>query len=220
MGKNHDSISYKLRLKINFRDCFSCRYCGKRMNPLDDDIEIDHIDPLGDNNELNLVTACKRCNVRKNNRHARQFMAQRANEIEAELAGVDLSPASPGIFPPMLQRRSKKEPLREVLTRTAIECDVSVEDIIVKDNRAHSVAARRQFCSTARMMGYSLPEIGRTIRRHHTSVLHLVSTVGHVDKNAKYTLVGKELTETVSQYPKIAQAQQQQVRDTLGSKDS
>lgn len=56
-------ISKGLRFKIFHRDGFVCQYCGRR--PPDVVLEIDHVRPRahgGDNDELNLLTACDECN--------------------------------------------------------------------------------------------------------------------------------------------------------------
>lgn len=57
------AIGKKLRFEVFKRDSFTCQYCGK-MAP-DIVLEIDHINPVangGDNDIMNLVTACKDCN--------------------------------------------------------------------------------------------------------------------------------------------------------------
>lgn len=56
-------IPKKLRFEVFKRDRFACQYCG-RMSP-DVILEVDHIKPVvegGENDILNLVTACRDCN--------------------------------------------------------------------------------------------------------------------------------------------------------------
>lgn len=56
-------ISAKMRFEVFKRDKFTCQYCG-RMAP-DVVLEIDHINPVsngGENDLLNLVTSCMECN--------------------------------------------------------------------------------------------------------------------------------------------------------------
>lgn len=63
------SISKKLRFEIFKRDSFCCQYCGK-SSP-DVILEIDHINPVskgGENDPLNLITACFDCNRGKSDR--------------------------------------------------------------------------------------------------------------------------------------------------------
>ena len=63
------SISKKMRFEVFKKDKFTCQYCG-RMAP-DVVLEVDHITPVaegGDNDILNLVTACKDCNRGKGKR--------------------------------------------------------------------------------------------------------------------------------------------------------
>lgn len=57
------SISKGKRFDIFRRDGFTCQYCGKQ--PPDVVLEVDHIRPVskgGDNDDMNLVTACYDCN--------------------------------------------------------------------------------------------------------------------------------------------------------------
>jgi HNH endonuclease len=54
------------RFRILTRDGFRCRYCGARAP--DAELQVDHIHPRsrgGRDNDDNLVTACRRCNVGK-----------------------------------------------------------------------------------------------------------------------------------------------------------
>jgi hypothetical protein len=57
------TVSKGLRFDIFRRDGFTCQYCGR--HPDDVVLEIDHIRPVidgGDNDPLNLITACEDCN--------------------------------------------------------------------------------------------------------------------------------------------------------------
>lgn len=63
------TVSSSLRFKIFERDKFTCQYCGRR--PPDVVLHCDHIHPKskgGTNNELNLITSCKGCNLGKGKR--------------------------------------------------------------------------------------------------------------------------------------------------------
>ena len=54
------------RFEILKRDLFTCQYCG--ASAPDVELHVDHILPVsrgGTNNELNLVAACKSCNLAK-----------------------------------------------------------------------------------------------------------------------------------------------------------
>jgi len=60
------SISKKIRFEVFKRDSFKCQYCGKSAP--DVVLQIDHIEPVskgGDNDILNLITACVDCNAGK-----------------------------------------------------------------------------------------------------------------------------------------------------------
>lgn len=61
-----ESIAKQLRWKIYARDGFACRYCGRK--PPDVELHVDHVLAVsrgGKNDEGNLVTACKDCNLSK-----------------------------------------------------------------------------------------------------------------------------------------------------------
>ncbi len=63
------SISKTLRFEVFKRDKFSCQYCGKSAP--DVLLQVDHIQPVskdGDDDIMNLVTACDECNAGKSNR--------------------------------------------------------------------------------------------------------------------------------------------------------
>ena len=63
------SISKKTRFEVFKRDSFTCRYCGTAAPTAV--LRIDHIQPVskgGDNDLLNLITACFDCNAGKSDR--------------------------------------------------------------------------------------------------------------------------------------------------------
>jgi len=54
------------------RDRYTCQYCGRARKSYD--LTLDHVVPRslgGDNCWENLVTACRRCNIKKGNRTPR-----------------------------------------------------------------------------------------------------------------------------------------------------
>jgi chromosomal replication initiation ATPase DnaA len=64
--------------------------------------------------------------------------------------------------------------LHEMLVLTAGEYGLSPYEIIIRNKTSKLVRARRAFAVWARQAGYSLPEIGRAMARHHTTVLSLL----------------------------------------------
>lgn len=64
-----EPIPKSVRFEVFKRDKFSCQYCGKSAPEVI--LEVDHIVPVskgGKNEILNLVTACRDCNMGKSNR--------------------------------------------------------------------------------------------------------------------------------------------------------
>lgn len=63
------AIPKKIRFEVFKRDKFTCQYCGRSVP--DVILQIDHIKPVasgGDNDIMNLVTACRDCNLGKGKR--------------------------------------------------------------------------------------------------------------------------------------------------------
>lgn len=82
-----ESMSKKTRFEIFKRDSFTCQYCGKQ--PPEVVLVIDHINPVkegGDNDELNLVTACEACNQGKGARK----LDTMSNRPDADLKWLEM----------------------------------------------------------------------------------------------------------------------------------
>lgn len=63
------AIGKKVRFEVFKRDSFKCQYCGQTAPEVI--LEVDHINPVsigGDNDILNLITACRACNAGKSDR--------------------------------------------------------------------------------------------------------------------------------------------------------
>jgi len=68
-GESRKCIGKRTRFEVFKRDAFTCQYCGGKSPHVV--LEVDHITPVsagGDNDILNLVTACKACNSGKSDR--------------------------------------------------------------------------------------------------------------------------------------------------------
>jgi len=64
------------RLEVYERDDYKCQYCGKQLTRFTS--TLDHVRPVtigGDNSLLNLITACRECNSKKNKRLLGDFLA-------------------------------------------------------------------------------------------------------------------------------------------------
>ena len=63
---NRKSTGKRLKFEIFKRDGFTCQYCGAQ--PPEATLVLDHIQPIskgGDNDSMNLITACEICNQGK-----------------------------------------------------------------------------------------------------------------------------------------------------------
>jgi hypothetical protein len=80
-----EQIRKSVRFEVFKRDSFTCQYCGEKAP--DVVLEIDHITPVadgGDNDILNLVTACRSCNSGKSDRKLTQNAAVEKRRTQLE----------------------------------------------------------------------------------------------------------------------------------------
>jgi chromosomal replication initiation ATPase DnaA len=71
----------------------------------------------------------------------------------------------------------------ESLLRLASEATgCTVEELVSPDQHSTLVHARRLFVAAARRKGFSYPEIGRALHRHHSTIIRLTRTTGHYEK--------------------------------------
>jgi hypothetical protein len=83
MGR--EPIKKSVRFDVFKRDSFTCQYCGQKAP--DVVLEVDHITPVaagGDNDILNLVTACKACNSGKSDRALSDTAVVKKARVQAE----------------------------------------------------------------------------------------------------------------------------------------
>jgi chromosomal replication initiation ATPase DnaA len=69
--------------------------------------------------------------------------------------------------------------LSNLLSSVANRNGLTVEELLERDNSPSLVKVRRQFAAEAHAKGFSLPEIGRVLHRHHTTVLNLLNGKGY-----------------------------------------
>lgn len=79
------NLSKKIRFEVFKRDNFTCQYCGKKSP--DVILHVDHIIPVskgGNNDLINLITACKDCNLGKSDRKLKDLSVidKKRKEIE------------------------------------------------------------------------------------------------------------------------------------------
>jgi len=77
--------------------------------------------------------------------------------------------------------------LEKELTAICEREGVSTTAIRTPNNSARLVHIRRMFSKRARELGYSYPQIGRFLERHHTTILHLVKSKGCQGKIHNHT---------------------------------
>lgn len=85
-------IRREKRLAIYIRDGFACAYCG---NSVEDGacLTLDHITPYcngRNNHETNLITACRKCNSARGNRHINRFAQSVAEYLNGGITAQDI----------------------------------------------------------------------------------------------------------------------------------
>jgi len=78
-------IKKSVRFEVFKRDSFTCQYCGQKAP--DVVLEVDHITPVangGQNEILNLITACKACNAGKSDRSLSETAAINKARAQAD----------------------------------------------------------------------------------------------------------------------------------------
>ena len=164
------SFSFKKRLRIYLRDAFTCRYCDRAMNPLSDDLSLDHIDPIGGDDDSNLVTSCISCNSRKGSRTPE---AWRAAGIHSQRVEEMLKPGE------ILEQVVRARGLKVAALRSPARTTFLVEA------RAEAAWRLRAEC------GLSLKQIGSLLGgRDHSTIIHLLKKgppgYPHVDANSQH----------------------------------
>lgn len=83
--RKRKGISKSVRFEVFKRDSFTCQYCGAKAP--DVLLELDHIQPVskdGDSDVMNLVTACKPCNLGKSDRELDDDSVIRKQQAQLE----------------------------------------------------------------------------------------------------------------------------------------
>lgn len=132
-----ESIRKSVRFEVFKRDNFTCQYCGAKA--LDVVLHVDHINPVskgGDNEIINLVTACLPCNLGKSDR------------LLSDTSMLD-------------RQRAQLEDLNE--RREQLEMMLAWRDELQSfgEETVQLIADR----ITARMVGHSVNEHGKTVIR-------------------------------------------------------
>lgn len=70
--------------------------------------------------------------------------------------------------------REEVAPIEQLLLNVATEHAMTVGELLGGSHDPRYVAARRRFAFQARERGYSYPQIGRMLHKHHSSVIHMV----------------------------------------------
>lgn len=75
----------------------------------------------------------------------------------------------------------RRDRMEVILQEEARRAGFTPAEVLEKDNRRELVEIRRRVAVRARRFGYSLPQIGNVLKRHHTSVLSLLKGESDAD---------------------------------------
>lgn len=73
---------------------------------------------------------------------------------------------------PKFRARAVPNELDAIVIQVAAEHGIDVATLVRRNNGPMAVRIRKEAMKRARTAGYSLPEIGSSLQRHHTTVLH------------------------------------------------
>lgn len=133
MAQKRKTLSKKTRFEVFKRDNFTCQYCG-RTAP-DVVLEIDHIKPIkdgGENDILNLITACFDCNRGKGKRKLSQN-----EEIKKQQE--------------MLKQLNKKREQLEMMLKWKKELESLDDDMVDKIENVLYEATKNRFSKIGRI---------------------------------------------------------------------
>ena len=160
-------MSKKTRFEVLKRDSFVCQYCG--VSAPETVLHIDHINPVskgGDNNIMNLITACESCNLGKKHRKLSDnssLMKQKSqlDELEAKREQIAL----------MAKWRSELSDITNYTT------DLIIAEIKKKFGEGYSVSERGKLVARGWLNKYNLKEIFDAIDRASLQYLKTIDSV-------------------------------------------
>lgn len=157
-------ISFKQRLKVYLRDQFACVYCQNAMNPLSDDLTLDHVIPNGLISDDNLVTCCKECNQSKGRMSSEKYMEKILSRREEELVGSS-----------SINATERNRQIRAILKSVANKHGIVYSKLRKKGRKRKQIIAKREAVKELRAYGLKLHEIAHIFNyKDHTTVMHLL----------------------------------------------
>jgi hypothetical protein len=152
-------FSFQKRLRIYWRDQFTCRYCERPMHPLSDDLTLDHVDPAGGDEDDNLTTSCRSCNSSKGRTNGPSFLNRKALINMMEEGAPNLTALA----------------AQELIDAVAAKHGVTGKQLLMPHRTAVLVIARDELANEFRDQGLSYPVIARLMRRKdHSTVIHMI----------------------------------------------
>lgn len=85
------------------------------------------------------------------------------------------------------KKTKRKHGIDSIVHEALDHYSVSYDELFTKLREPRIVDAKRAICWIAKRVGYSLPEIGRKLKRHHTTILsHIETAEGYISVDRTY----------------------------------
>lgn len=76
--------------------------------------------------------------------------------------------------------REMPERMRAILERVAYDYEIPIDSILRGGNSRKLVQARREVAIEARRQGFTFPQIGAALGKHHSTIIYLVQQSHHI----------------------------------------
>jgi len=82
----------------------------------------------------------------------------------------------------LIQKKKSSESIKKWANRWLVENETSYSEVALRSRKTEVLTLRNRFCVDAYKEGFGLSEIGRYLKRDHTTILHSVHKVKTIKK--------------------------------------
>lgn len=82
----------------------------------------------------------------------------------------------------LIQKKKSSESIKKWANKWLVENETSYSEVALKSRKTEVLTLRNRFCVDAYREGFGLSEIGRYLKRDHTTILHSVHKVKTIKK--------------------------------------
>jgi chromosomal replication initiation ATPase DnaA len=77
----------------------------------------------------------------------------------------------------LIQKKKSSESIKKWASRWLVENETSYSEVALRSRKTEVLTLRNRFCVDAYKEGFGLSEIGRYLKRDHTTILHSIHRV-------------------------------------------